>query len=89
MIIAKLEAPMTTQDINQEQVTSQQEAGRLKEKSPSPANVLEFLRRSNILNLEIPLRTLFEQVETLQPAPSTGWGIVGDSGHVILVWKSE
>jgi hypothetical protein len=77
---------MTTQQTNEGQATNQ-EAGGSKEKSPSPANVLEFLRRSNIINMDMPLKTLFESVEALQPDPSTGWGVVGDSGHWVLVWK--
>jgi len=70
---------MTRQETNQEQATNQE---------ASPANVLEFLRKSNIINMDMPLKTLFENIQTLQPDPSTGWGIVGDSGHLVLVWKS-
>ena len=53
---------------------------------PSSAQVFEFLRRSNILNMDAPLRTLFEQLETLHLDPSTKWGVIGDSGHLALVW---
>jgi hypothetical protein len=77
---------MTTQDTNTEQAASQEVSGS-KERSTSPANVLEFLRKSNIINMDMPLKTLFESVEALQPDPSTGWGVVGDSGHWVLVWK--
>jgi hypothetical protein len=55
---------------------------------PSLAQVFEFLRRSSILNMDAPLRTLFEQLESLQPDPSSEWGVVGDSGHLFLVWVS-
>jgi hypothetical protein len=64
-----------------------QEAGT--PSGPSSANVVEFLRKSNILNMEVPLKTLFEQLETLQPDPSSGWGVVGDSGHLFLVWVGK
>jgi hypothetical protein len=79
---------MTPQNTNTEQ-TANQEAGNSKEKSSSPANVFEFLRKSNIINMDMPLKTLFESVEALQPDPSAGWGVVGDSGHLVLVWKGQ
>jgi hypothetical protein len=78
---------MAKQD-NTEQ-TANQEAGSSQEKSSSPANVFEFLRKSNIINMDMPLKTLFESVEALQPDPSAGWGVVGDSGHLVLVWKGK
>src|SRR5260221_5371530 len=36
-----------------------QEAGSSQENSPSTAHVLEFLRKSNIINMDMPLKTLF------------------------------
>ncbi len=63
-----------------------QEADRAQEKSPSPATVLEFLKESNILSLDMSLKPLIEQFETLQPDPFTGWGIVAASGHLVLAW---
>lgn len=79
---------MTRQETNQEQATNQ-EASNSRVQEASPANVLEFLRKSNIINFDIPLKTLFEQIETLQPDPSTEWGIVSDSGHLVLVWADK
>ena len=79
---------MATQNTDVEQAANQ-EAGSSQEKSSSPANVFEFLRKSNIINMDMPLKTLFESIETLQPDPSTGWGVVGDSGHLVLVWKGQ
>jgi hypothetical protein len=79
---------MAPQNTNAEQAANK-EAGGSQEKSSSPANVFEFLRKSNIINMDMPLKTLFESIETLQPDPSTGWGVVGDSGHLVLVWKGQ
>ena len=79
---------MATQNSKAEQAGNQ-EAGGSQEKSPSTAHVLEFLRNPDLINMDMPLKTLFEQVETLQPDPSTGWGVVGDSGHLVLVWKGK
>jgi hypothetical protein len=56
---------------------------------PSSANVFEFLRKSSILNMDAPLRTLFEQLETLQLDPSTKWGVIGDSGHMAILWVGK
>jgi hypothetical protein len=90
---------MSTQDTSSEQAekqektnseqTKKQEAGGSQGKSSSPANVFEFLRKSNIINSDMPLKTLFESIEALQPDPSSGWGVVGDSGHLVLVWKGQ
>lgn len=63
------------------------DGGSAQGQGTSPANVLEFLRKSNIINMDMPLKTLFENIQALQPDPSSSWGVVGDSGHLVLVWK--
>ena len=68
---------------------NEKEQGAPAPPSPSSVHVFEFLRRSSILNMDAPLRTLFEQLETLQLDPSTKWGVIGDSGHLALVWVAK
>lgn len=77
------------QEGGQGQETQQQQPQQQQGGTTSPAGMLDFLRQSNIINLDMPLRSLFEGVQNLQPDPSTGWGIIGDSGHWVLVWKGK
>jgi len=72
------------QEQGQEQ---QQEASQNAAQSSTPS-VLDFLRKSNIINMDMPLKNLFDQMQTLQMEDS-GWGLIGDSGHWVLVWKGE
>lgn len=71
----------------EQQQGSSQNAGQSSERSSTP-NVLDFLRKSNIINMEMPLKNLFDQMQTLQ-TEENGWGLIGDSGHWVLVWKGE
>ncbi|HTK11565.1 MAG TPA: hypothetical protein VL485_30615 [Ktedonobacteraceae bacterium] len=53
------------------------------------AHTLELLRDANIINMDMPLKNLLEQIEDLQLDPSTEWGVIGDAGHMMLVWSGK
>lgn len=79
-----------SQEQEQEQNKAQESThggGSAQGQGATPANVFDFLRKSNIINMDVPLKTLFENIQTLQPDPSSSWGVVGDSGHLVIVWK--
>lgn len=60
-----------------------------KESANSLLQVLDFLRNSNLINLDMPLKSLFDQVQNIQADPSSEWGLIGDSGHWALVWQKK
>jgi hypothetical protein len=74
---------------------AEQKEGTQEESAPSEGKtltliqVLDFLKQSNLINLDIPLKSLVEQVQKVQPDPSADGGIIGDSGHWALVWKRK
>jgi hypothetical protein len=78
----------TDQENEQEQETGQA-TDNSSSSDHSPTNVLEFLRKSNIINMDVSLKTLFESVESLQSDPANGWGIISDSGHLVLIWHGQ
>ncbi len=79
------------QGSNQEQAEGQQQGGG-KETGPSPltlTQVLDLLKKSNLINLDMPLKSLFEQVQNAQSGLPSDWGIIGDSGYLVLMWKRK
>ncbi|GER86462.1 hypothetical protein KDW_06240 [Dictyobacter vulcani] len=58
---AKPEQPDEQQDVEQ------------KEEANSLLQVLDFLKNSNLINLDMPLKSLFDQVQNIQADPSTEW----------------
>ena len=76
------------QQPDQEQPQAQEQRGD-EEKPPTIVQVLDFLKKSNLINLDLPMKTLLEQVQSVQPDLPPEWGFIGDSGHWVLVWKKE
>jgi len=80
-------AAAESKEKHQADETSPTEESR--ESSNSLLQVLDFLKSSQLINLDIPLKSLFEQVQHIQPEPSSDWGLIGDSGHWALVWQKK
>jgi hypothetical protein len=53
------------------------------------AATLDALRRANIINMDTPLKSIIDQLKDLQPEAATGWGVLEDSGHMVLVWSGQ
>ncbi|HEY4388562.1 MAG TPA: hypothetical protein VGN34_29270, partial [Ktedonobacteraceae bacterium] len=64
-------------------------AGAVQGDGAFSAHTLELLRDANIINMDMPLKNLLDQIEDLQPDPSTEWGVIGDAGHMVLVWSGK
>jgi ATP-dependent 26S proteasome regulatory subunit len=79
---------------DQEQPQAQEQKGdkeinRSEENPPTIVQVLDFLKKSNLVNLDLPMKSLVEQVQSVQPDLPVEWGFIGDTGHWVLVWKKE
>jgi len=89
------EQPQTQeQKPDQEQPQAQEQRGdketNLSEETPPTiVQVLDFLKKSNLVNLDLPMKSLLEQVQSVQPDLPTEWGFIGDSGHWVLIWKRK
>lgn len=68
---------------------AEKQASESKESGNSLLQVLDFLKNSNLINLDMPLKSLFDQVQHIQTDPSSEWGLIGDSGHWALVWQKK
>ena len=68
---------------------AEQQNDEPKEAANSLLQVLDFLKNSNLINLDMPLKSLFDQVQNIQADPSTEWGLIGDTGHWALVWQKK
>lgn len=68
---------------------TEQQPDESSEAGNSLLQVLSFLKDSNLINLDMPLKSLFDQVQHLQTDPSSEWGLIGDSGHWALVWQKK
>lgn len=53
------------------------------------AATLDALRRAKIINMDAPLKSIIDQLKELQPETATGWGVLEDSGHMVLVWSGQ
>jgi len=47
------------------------------------------LKKSDLINLDLPVKALLEQVQSVQPDLPSEWGFIGDTGHWVFVWKKE
>jgi hypothetical protein len=59
--------------------------------SPTPAEMLEFLKRTNLVNLELPVSGQLNIGTILENAHTLGdldWGCLFGSGYV-LIYKTE
>ncbi|GLV59273.1 hypothetical protein KDH_61000 [Dictyobacter sp. S3.2.2.5] len=88
---ARSEKPQATEEA--EGQGEEQQAGEEQRTGGETGNtllqVLDFLKSSNLINLDMPLKSLFDQVQNIQTDPSTEWGLIGDSGHWALVWQKK
>ncbi|GCE06054.1 hypothetical protein [Dictyobacter aurantiacus] len=78
----KPQAKEETEGQGEEQQTGEETGNTL-------LQVLNFLKNSNLINLDMPLKSLFDQAQNIQTDPSTEWGLIGDSGHWALVWQKK